>query len=732
MTRSRNERGSRSRSSGSFGMIMNCFCSGEQLKGPDELIFSDSESLATRDHKSEFPLRVAAVADKSHTNIIEAESSLRESGGLNYEEARALLGRCEYRKGNIELALHVFEGIDIAAVTPKIKVTLARAGEHRRRRSRSNDTPPMSLNAVCLLLEAIYLKAKSLQSLGKLREAAQSCGIILDTVESSLPGGLPQSFGTDCKLHDIVSQSVELLPELWKFADCQHEAILSYRRALLSHWNLDTQTTAKIQKEFAIFLLYCGDEATPPHLRFQMDRSFTPKSNLEEAILLLMILIRKVSLKRIEWDPSILDHLSFALSVSGNLRALATQYEELLPGLIDRKEGFYNLSLCYYGAGEGSVALDLLRKLLANGMDPMCFPALLMASKICGENQSLAKEGVGFALRALESVGGKCDELKSTASCVLGISLSAHSKSAVTDGERLTRQAKALEALKTAGQMTAMSDPIILYHLSLEYAQQRKLDAALDCAKQMLNLEAGSSVKGWLLLSRILSAQRRFVDAETIIDGALDQTGKWDQGELLQTKAKLQLAEGQFKRAIETYTQLLALLQVQTKGLGYRKKLLKSTRQHVDRSLELEIWHDLAHVYMSLSQWNDAEICLFKSKGISTYSAARCHATGVLYEKKGLYKEAVKAFSEALTIDPSHIPSLVSLAVVLKRLGSSEVVVKSLLMNALSLDRMNHSAWFNLGLLYKSQGTPSSLSEAAECFEAAVFLEDSTPVEPFR
>lgn len=92
----------------------------------------------------------------------------------------------------------------------------------------------------------------------------------------------------------------------------------------------------------------------------------------------------------------------------------------------------------------------------------------------------------------------------------------------------------------------------------------------------------------------------------------------------------------------------------------------------------------------------------------------------------------MKAFQEALTIDPSHIPSLVSNAVVVNRLGNSEVVVKSFLMNALSLDRMNHSAWYNLGLLYKSQGTLSSLSEAAECFEAAVFLEESAPVEPFR
>ena len=36
----------------------------------------------------------------------------------------------------------------------------------------------------------------------------------------------------------------------------------------------------------------------------------------------------------------IIDHLSFALSVSGELRALAHQVVELLPGIMDRKERY--------------------------------------------------------------------------------------------------------------------------------------------------------------------------------------------------------------------------------------------------------------------------------------------------------------------------------------------------------------------------------------------------------
>lgn len=715
-----------------FQKIMNCLCSGEQLRAANEMVPS-SESLAINDHGSEIFSRAAELAKKPDTgNIEEAELSLRESGCLNYEEARALLGRYEYQKGNVEAALHVFEGIDISTVAPKIKSSLSRRGEQRRRSSQNFATPPLSMHAVSLLLEAIFLKSKSLQALGRFKDAAESCKVILDIVESSLPEGLPEYLGADCKLQETLTKAVELLPELWKLADCPNEAILSYRQALLHPWNLDPETTARIQKEFAIFLLYSGGEASPPNLRSQMDSSFVPRNNLEEAILLFMILLRKVSLKRIEWDPSILDHLSFALSISGDTRALANQVEELLPGVIDRKERYYTLALCYYGAGEDFVALNLLKKLFSNGEDPNRTSALLMASKISGEDPNLAEEGVLFARHALVSLDGKCDQLESTANYLLGISLSSQSKAAVTDTERASKQSEALRVLDTAGKLTRMSDPVILYHLSLENAEQRKLNAALFYAKSMLKQEGGSSVKGWLLLARILSAQRLFADAETVIDAALDQTGKWDQGELLRTKAKLHIAQGHLRRAIETYTRLLAVLQVQKKNLSSAKKSYKSG-QRSSRSLEVEVWHDLAYMYINLSQWHDAELCLSKSKSISPYSAVRWHVTGFLYESKGLYKEALKAFLTALDIDPTHVPSLVSAAVVLRKLGDqTQAVVQSFLMEALRLDRMNHSAWYNLGLSYEAKGAASSALEAAECFETAIFLEESAPVEPFR
>ncbi|XP_020094668.1 protein NPGR2-like isoform X2 [Ananas comosus] len=607
-------------------MTMKCFCSGEQFRA-NEMIQS-ANSQTTKDCSTSKWSSQNGEGERRFDNcsIEEAESSLREGVCLNYEEARALLGRLEYQRGNIEAALRVFDGIDFSALAPKIKMSITRRKGRRKVRSR-DDGQPMSLHAVSLLIEAIFLKAKALRDLGRFKEAAQECNIILDTVEPALPEGLRGNHGIDSKLQEIVAKAVELLPELWTLAGYPHEAISSYRRALLSHWNLEAETVARIQKEFAIFLLYGGCEASPPDLRSQTDSSFIPRNNLEEAILLLMILLRKFTLKRVEWDPTVIQHLSFALSVSGQLKSLASQVEELLPGVLDKTEQLYTLALCYMGEDDDVTALNLLKMLLKDREEPDCLKALLLASKICGEKSSFAEEGVSFARRALANLNRGCDHMESVASSLLGISLSARARSCFSDSERVSLQCEALEALEKAEKKMRGKDYRVIYNLSLENAEQRKLDAALSYAKQLLRLEAGSNIRGWVLLGRIFSAQKRFLDAEAVINAAIDQTGKWSQGELLRTKAKIQIAQGKLKNAVGTYMQLLAIIQLKTKNFGAGMQFLKGQKN--DRSLEIETWYDLAHVYLSMSQWRDAEACLSKLKAISPYSALSCHATAV-------------------------------------------------------------------------------------------------------
>ncbi|KAL5718709.1 hypothetical protein ACHQM5_011586 [Ranunculus cassubicifolius] len=632
-----------------------------------------------------------------------------DAESMNIEVAKAMVGSLEYYKGNIDTALHILEGIDVAAVTPKIRFCISSTINRHKRRFKRDAIPVMPINDASLLVEAIYLKAKSLQTLGRHKEAAESCKVILDVFESALPEGVPSNFSTNHKLQEILTKSVKLLPELWKLADFPQDSILSYRRALLHQWNLDAKTIAKIQKEFSIFLLYGGTDATLPDGNTHNEGSFIPRNNTEEAILLLMILLKKSSLKIIDWDPSILDHLSFALSVSGGLRELAFQIESLVPGALGRDERYYTLGLCYHGFGEDSVALNLLRRLLRNIDKTNDTKALLMAANICRENPNLeyTQEGVEYAHRALSNVHNGCEQLTTSANCLLGSSL-------LSQGEG--SQYEALQAFEAAEKTKYIEDFNALYHLALGNAELRNLDTAVYYAKKLLNLESGSNLEGWILYARILSAQKRFADAENVIGDALNHTSKWNQGGLLRTKAKLQIAQGDLKNAVETYSRILAIIRV-----------------NENKSLEVDTWHCLASVYMKMSRWSDAEDCLSRSESISPHRAATWHLKGLLYEAKGLDKEALIAFRTALDIDSCYVPSLVSAALNLKKSGNfqSVAIARGFLTEAVKLDKTNYSAWHSLGLIYKEEGG-TWVEEAAECFANAASLEESQPVEPFR
>eukprot|EP00249_Psilotum_nudum_P023409 c28861_g1_i3 orf=602-2323(+) len=545
-------------------MKMICPCSGEQFRRERRSLF-----IMAAEEKTSSGLSVKTIEGKTKLdegNIEEAESSLREALSLNNEEARALLGRLEYQRGNVQAALQVFDGIDISNIVPRMKSSIASKGHRRQGRSRTDSAQAISLHAGGLLLEAIYLKSKSLQKLGRPVEAAQECKSILDTIESVFPQGIPESLSEN-KLQETVGMSVELLPELWKEAGLFQESLSSYRRALLCHWNLNAECCARIQKQFAVLLLYGGVEAGAPSLAAQIEGSFIPKNNLEEAILLLLILLRKCTLRIIPWDSIIMEHLSFALSLCGQPAVLGKQFEEVLPGMYNRVDRWYNLALCYGGAGKKRIALSALRKCLHPIERPNDLHCLLLAAKLCSEDSNLTKEAVQYAQRALDNTNNEAECMKCVALHILGVALGKLARSSSSNSERTHLQAEALKSLQEAVLIDG-EDPELFFDLGLEYAEQRNLMAALDCTKKLLDLTSGSLVKGWRLLVLILSAQQRYSEAEVVLHTALDETGKWEQGELLRTKAKLQVAQGLSMCAIETYRLLLALVQAQRKSSG--------------------------------------------------------------------------------------------------------------------------------------------------------------------
>ncbi|MED6132258.1 hypothetical protein PIB30_017331 [Stylosanthes scabra] len=717
---------------------MLCACSGEQFK-LEEAPPQSPDSLATRDFSaSGLSSRTADWEPKiDDTQVEEVESTLKEALSLNYEEARALLGRLEYQRGNFDAALQVFQGIDIKSLTPRMVRAIAERTKQRKPRSKADTVVPnvMSLHSVSLLLEAILLKAKSLEELHRYIEAAKECRIIVDTVESALPKGMPERIGEDCKLQDMFHSALELLPNLWIKAGFLDEAVTAYRRALVKPWNLEQQRLATVQKDLAKTLLYSGVEVSlPPQL--QVWGPTTPKSNIEEAILLLLILMSKVGIQEIEWDAEIMDHLTFALSVSGTFESLTVHIEQILPGIYNRAEKWYLLALCYSAAGQNEVALNLLKKACGSSEANQRphFPSFLFGAKLCSQDPIHAHEGINFSREVIDLAKHRNEHFLGQGYKFLGMCYGAAARISVLDSERSIFQGESLNFLNRA-VVNGNDDPEAVFSLGLENANQRNLDVAFDNMMMYSDMTVGSSGRGWRLLALIVSAQQRIKDAETIVDFALDEAGRMDQLELLRLKAVLQIAQQKPKQAVETYRILLSLIHAKEEHWRQDKKLGQAIgfiRHEAikEKNLEREAWQDLATIYADVGSFLDAKACIDKAQLIEFFSPRSWHVTGRLLEAQSLYKEAFVSFLISLSIEPDYIPSIVSTAELFLKLGMQSLpIVRSFLMNALRLDPTNHDAWFNLGVVSKSEG---SLQQAADFFQAAYELKLSAPVQKFE
>lgn len=394
-------------------------------------------------------------------------------------------------------------------------------------------------------------------------EAAKECKIILDTVESALPHGIYGEIKGDSKMLEMFHRALELLPKLWLQAGSLEEAISAYRRALLRPWNLDPQRLANVQKNLAAILLYGGVEATIPS-EFKPVGATFPESSTEESILLLFILMQKVVYGEIEWDPEIMDHLTFALTICGDFESLADHVEQVLPGIYNRAERWYFLALCYSAAGQNRTALDLLKKVsgLSESNRKPHLAAFLLGAKVCAQDPTQSSDGMNFARRVIDLSINQNEHILAQARKFLGICYGNAAMISISDSERVALHRDSINSLNYTLE-DGIKDPEIIFQLGVENAIQRNLSSAFNQAMEYSKTSAGSSARGWKLLARIASAEQRLQDAEAIVDLALDETERIEQLELLRLKGLVQIAQEQPKQAIETYRILLALIRGQ-------------------------------------------------------------------------------------------------------------------------------------------------------------------------
>ena len=372
-------------------------------------------------------------------------------------------------------------------------------------------------------------------------DAAEECRTIIDIIESAWPYGVPDGTAEECKLIDIFHLALEYLPKLWMRSGCFDETIIANRKALAKPWNLDSQRSANLQKDLAVTLLYCGVEVKFPQEFAQERNLVSPGNNIEEAILLLLILTRKLSLQEIKWDPELVNHLMYALSLSGHYEVLASHVEMLLLGTYNRSERWYILALCYSASGMDDSALNIIRNgvcVLERKGKPH-IPSLLLGAKLCCKNPKHASEGIKFANKVMKSFRS-CDmHFISVVNHFLGICYGPFSRSSTSDLDRSRLQDDELRLLQHAAAM-AKYNPKILYSLAWENAMQRKLNASVQSATKCLEMVMGGSISAWKLLILILSAQQNLQEAEATADFATGEAEKDGQLDIFSGGARNQ------------------------------------------------------------------------------------------------------------------------------------------------------------------------------------------------
>lgn len=398
----------------------------------------------------------------------------------------------------------------------------------------------------------------------------------------------------------------------------------------------------------------------------------------------------------------------------------------MVSGTYGRSERWYVLALCYSAAGMDDSALNIIRngfRVLERKGKPH-IPSLLLGAKLCCKNPKHASEGIKFANKARESFRSHDMHFISAVNHFLGVCYGPFARSSTSHTEKMRLQDDALRLLQDAAA-TAKYNPEILYSLAWENAMQRKLNAAIESAAECLEMVTGSSVSTWKLLILVLSAQQNLEEAESVADIALDEAEQEDQMGILRLKALIQSSRGQFKSAVESFRILLAIIQA-------KKEIWKLTPYDKVKSLhelEMEAWLDLASIYTKLEAWNDSNICLDKAKSIDFLSPKCWHVKGLILEAQSLHQEALEAFSFSLSINPDYVPSMVSMASILRTLGAkSSSIARTFLRSATRLEPTNHQAWMGLGLVLKSEG---SVLEAADCFQAAYELLELSPIQDF-
>ncbi|XP_014242615.1 tetratricopeptide repeat protein 7B isoform X2 [Cimex lectularius] len=439
---------------------------------------------------------------------------------------------------------------------------------------------------------------------------------------------------------------------------------------------------------------------------------FTPKSEYEEIILLLLISdamagreavlsqspeFKEARIRALTNATAVYDLLTIVLVRWGQVDLLHESLERALKFSYEETHIWLQRALCLESLGQyiqGFAVAKEVARMLPNKVTPC-----LLAAKICYQHLNNTTEGMEWSETALQR------ELKNpqglTCRCYLYLGIGAHYAAIVThlkeNKQRLHNLA--MDSFIKAQQLDP-NDHLIEYYIGLSHASKGQVSEAVNHVKLALKLcpEHAPSLHLMVLL---LTAQKQYSEAYSFLQSALLDFP--DSLDLHYVKAYIELHTLGGDVALSTAKNMLILWKFQYEDQTLIEQadnksvfqLYTSEMSDKDSSslhahsvaasrveqalsevasslstftpkpgpqrawlLQLQIWLLLAELYLSMEQIASAASCIQEATSIYPLSHHIMYIRGLVHEQKHEFAEARQCFHNAVSINPSHIKSL--------------------------------------------------------------------------
>ncbi|GFR67492.1 tetratricopeptide repeat protein 7B [Elysia marginata] len=479
---------------------------------------------------------------------------------------------------------------------------------------------------------------------------------------------------------------------------------------------------------------------------------------------------------------AIYDLLALVLVKRAQFGRLTESFEKAMRFSYKEFHIWYQFANSLISTGKYAQALQVLAE--CHSLAPKNASVCLQAAQLCYEHLQAYQEGMDWARLVIQlSSSGTPNHVLARAYMAQGIGLCLVAKDSRLLADRQKMDQEALAAFKKAQDLDPR-DYLCAFHLGLQYANMRRIQEAMNYTKLSLRLRS-DFIHSLHLLTLLLSARKQHEEAMDLVHAALEEYP--DNLSLLMTKAKLQKIVRGPEEALATYRMMLKLwkdlhdmdveegsdphfkvndrsvwdkrshaattiseftdrgsgrgsVRAESMAASRVEKALSDLASSMNSSfqprvgpqrswvIQAQIWLNLAELYLSLNQVDEAQCCVQETFQLFPHSVYVFFLRGLLLEHRGFLTEARVCFENAVAVNPTHTKSLYHLGIVLHKQGDNRLAEK-ILRDAVNLDPCCHKAWFVLGTVLEAVGEPE---DASNCHVTGSMLEASCPVAPFN